>query len=154
MISAVLEKDTCKACKNCCWYTDSDLWDAPGFTKDELGRARKLTANPVFESRGLFFFKMEKHQGRYVCPFLRKTGCLLESEKPFKCAIWPLYAVHIDNHVALAVSDECPSVFQLSNAELLNRLSEVIPRIAVKVRATPELIEPFRKHFRIVTMLD
>ncbi len=154
MIGAVLARETCIACKNCCWYTDADVWDAPGFTKDELERAKRFSAAPIYEDHGLFFFKMEKHQGQYTCPLLCETGCLLGSEKPFKCAIWPLYAVHIDSHVALAVSNECPPVYQLSNEELVDRLREVIAQIAVIVRAKPELIESLKEHFRVVTMLD
>lgn len=154
MIGAVLSKDTCKDCKNCCWYTGVDIWDAPGFTKAELERAKQLVSDPVYENRGLFFFKMEKHQGKYSCPLLSETGCLLGTKKPFKCAIWPLYVVHIDNRLALAVSNECPSVYQMSNEELTSNLKGVIMDIITRVRDTPELIEPYREHFRIVTKLD
>lgn len=150
MIEAVLTKETCGACKNCCWYTDTDIWDAPGFMKSELARARRLVANPVYEKYGLFFFQMDKRGDKYICPLLGKTGCLLEAEKPFKCAIWPLYAVRIHGRTALAVSNECPAVYHLSNQELIDRLGSAITKIEAQVRETPELIEPFREHFRIV----
>lgn len=154
MIGAVLKKETCKSCRNCCWYTDIDVWDAPGFTKGELERARVFAANPVFEDRGLFFFQMEKHEGIYRCPLLCETGCLLGAEKPFKCAIWPFYVVHTEDHMALAISNECPSVYRLSNVELVDRLGAVIAQIGRIVRDEPALIEPFRSHFRIVAVLD
>lgn len=154
MIGAVLERETCKICKNCCWYTDIDVWDAPGFTKNELERARMLVADPVYKDHGLYFFKMNKRQGKYICPLLSETGCLLGSKKPFKCAIWPLYVVRIGDRTALAVSNECPPVYQLSNEELLNRLGGVIAQIATMIKDTPELIEPFREHFRVITGLD
>lgn len=154
MIGAVLERETCKVCRNCCWYTDIDVWDAPGFTKNELERARKLVTNPVYKDHGLFFFKMNKCEEKYICPLLSETGCLLGLKKPFKCAIWPFYVVRIGDHIALAVSNECPSVYQLSNEELLIRLGGVIAQIAIRIKDAPELIEPFRDHFRVVTELD
>ncbi len=154
MIHTVLARETCRTCRNCCWYTDDDVWDAPGFTKSELDQAKRLTDNPVYEDRGLFFFRMEKDQGIYTCPLLRETGCLLDSEKPFKCAIWPFYVVRVNESLALAVSSECPSVYQLSNRELIDRLGEVLEQIADRARSMPELIEPCRAHFRIVAELD
>lgn len=154
MIGAVLKKETCKSCGNCCWYTDIDVWDAPGFTKDELKRARMFTADPVYEDRGLFFFQMEACGGIYRCPLSSETGCLLGAEKPFKCAIWPFYVVHIEHRIALAVSNECPSVYQLPNAELVDRLDKVIAQIQRTIKSEPALIESFRGHFKIVTMLD
>ena len=154
MIGAVLDRETCKVCRNCCWYTDIDVWDAPGFTKDELKLAKKLVADPVYKVHGLFLFKMDKRQGKYICPLLSEVGCLLGLEKPFKCAIWPLYVVRIGDHIALAVSNECSYVYQLSNEELLNRLGGVIAQIAARIKDAPELIEPFREHFRVVAELD
>lgn len=154
MIRAVLSKETCTMCRNCCWYTDIDVWDAPGFTKTELEMARKFSAAPVYENHGLFFFEMKKCLGRYICPFLSETGCLLGAEKPFKCAIWPLYVVHMDDHPALAVSNECPAVYQMTNEELTERLGGAIAQIAARVKDEPELIESFREHFRIVAELN
>jgi len=154
MISAILAKETCKVCRNCCWYTDIDVWDAPGFTKSELEQAKKFVANPIYENHGLFFFKMDKHQGKYICPLLGEAGCLLGAEKPFKCAIWPLYVVHIGNRIVLAVSSECLPVYQISNEAIVNRLGGVIAQIAARIKDAPELIEPFREHFRVVTELN
>lgn len=154
MIGAILKRETCKACKNCCWYTDDDVWDAPGLTKDELLRARNFVDTPVYESRKLFFFHMEKHEGKYICPLLSETGCLLGSEKPFKCAIWPVYVVHNGGRNAIAVSNECPTVYKLSNRELIERLGGVFPKIISRVKENPELIEPFREQFRIVCEID
>lgn len=153
MIRTVLARETCKACRNCCWYTDDDVWDAPGFTKSELERAKRFTDNPVYEDRGLFFFRMEKNRGTYTCPLLGKAGCLLDSEKPFKCAIWPFYVVRINESLVLAISNECPSVYQLSNKELIDRLGGVLEQIADRAKSVPELVEPYRAHFRIVTEL-
>ena len=79
MIGAVLDKETCKVCRDGCWYTDIDVWDAPGFTEDELKLARKLVTDPVYKDHGLFFFKMDKRQGKYSCPLLSEVGCLLGS---------------------------------------------------------------------------
>lgn len=150
MIASILEKETCKACRNCCWYDDNDVWDAPGLTKSELKKATKYISTSFYEKNGLFFFEMIKHNGIYVCPLLDADGCKMKLEKPFKCSIWPLYVVHLDSRVSLAVSNECPTVSQLTNEEMLSRLGEVIIKIKEKITEAPELIEPFRPHYRII----
>lgn len=154
MITSILNRETCKLCQICCRYNDSDVWDAPGFTGKELERALTHVSSPIYEERGLFFFRMKKENDQYTCPLLTKTGCCLGTEKPFKCAIWPLYVVHFHNRLALVVSDECPSIFRFSNEEILDGLGETIERIKTTVSNSPELVEPMREHFRFICFFD
>jgi hypothetical protein len=155
MIGAILSRAICAQCKVCCRYTDDDVWDAPGFTQTELTRVLEFINDAVYNnSRGLFFLHMPKDgNGEYTCPLLRDTGCLLGDNKPFKCAIWPLYVVNYNENLALVVSSECPSVYQLQNQDIINQLGETISHIYKIVLRFPELIEPFRPQFRIICLL-
>ncbi len=154
MIGAILRRDICAQCKVCCKYTDNDVWDAPGFTQAELTRATKFIDNTIYKDHGLFFLKMAKDRnGEYVCPLLSNTGCLLGDNKPFKCAIWPLYVVTYSEKLALVLSNECPTVSQLQNQDIIEQLGETISHIYKVIQAFPELVEPFRPQFRVICFL-
>lgn len=154
MITAILDRETCAQCLICCKYNDDDVWDAPGFTKDELHKALMIQKYPYYMSDKLFYLKMEPDKnGEYTCPLLTDCGCILHSKKPFKCAIWPLYVVNIRDKIALAVSEVCPSVYALTNDEIIRGLGETIYDICAVIRKNPELIEPVRENFRFITYL-
>ena len=89
-----------------------------------------------------------------MCPLLSDKGCKLGLNKPFKCAIWPLYIVKINHKTALAVSDVCPNVYGLSNKEILHGINNILPDIQTMARNYPELIEQYRDNYRFVTYLD
>lgn len=153
MIGAILEKSVCKSCKNCCKYDDDDVWDAPGFTKSEMEQAKTLTNIPVYKKRGLYFFKMQKSENEYACPLLGDSGCKLGASKPFKCAIWPLYVVHMNSHQALVVSDKCSVVYSLPNDEIIAKLGDTVKQITDSIIENPELVEPCKPYFRFITYL-
>lgn len=96
---------------------------------------------------------MEKINDEYVCPLLSDVGCKLHLKKPFKCAIWPLYIVKINNKIALAVSNVCPNVFALSDKNIMQGIKDIMPDIKNMARNHPELIEQYRDNFRILTYL-
>lgn len=155
MITSILNRKTCTECLICCRYTDEDVWDAPGFTKEELNRVLKLGKHPYHISDNLYYLVMDKRQnGEYICPLLTEKGCKLNTDKPFKCAIWPLYVVTFQDRIALAVSDVCPSVFAITNEEILTGLHEVMDTIKSIIYENPQLIEPFKENFRFIVYLD
>ncbi len=85
--------------------TDEDVWDAPGFTKKEFEKNLIDGNYHYYCSNKLFYLEMEKNsKNEYVCPLLSDKGCKLGVNKPFKCAIWPLYIVKINHKIALVVS--------------------------------------------------
>ena len=109
MITTILKRETCAECLICCHYTDEDVWDAPGFTKKEFEKNLIDGNYHYYCSNKLFYLEMEKNsKNEYVCPLLSDKGCKLGVNKPFKCAIWPLYIVKINHKIALVVSDVCP----------------------------------------------
>ena len=155
MITAILKRETCAECLICCHYTDEDVWDAPGFTKKEFEKNLIDGNYHYYCSNKLFYLEMEKNsKNEYVCPLLSDKGCKLGVNKPFKCAIWPLYIVKINHKIALVVSDVCPNVYRLSNKEILHGIKCILPSIQTMARNYPELIEQYRDNYRFVTYLD
>ena len=155
MITSILKRETCAKCLICCRYTDDDIWDAPGFTKEEFENCSIEQKYNYFYSNNLFYIEMKKNKSNeYICPFLSDIGCKLNKEKPFKCAIWPLYMVKINNKIALAVSDVCPHVYRLSNKDIIQSINHILPYINHMARNYPELIEQYRDNFRTITYLE
>lgn len=154
MITNILSRKTCAQCKYCCSYTDEDLWDAPGFTKEEFQELSKIYNFPAISHNNLYYLKMSKNEvGEYTCPLLTFNGCRLDTNKPFKCAIWPLYVVHYKNQIAIAVSDVCPEISKISDNKILNGITDLIPTIEQIIQNHPELIEEYHNNFRIIHYL-
>ena len=71
MITNILSRKTCAQCKYCCSYTDEDLWDAPGFTKEEFQELSKSYNFPNILRNNLYYLKMSKNEtDEYTCPQL------------------------------------------------------------------------------------
>lgn len=154
MITNILSRKTCAQCKYCCSYTDEDLWDAPGFTKEEFQELSKSYNFPNILRNNLYYIKMSKNEtDEYTCPLLTSKGCQLDTNKPFKCAIWPLYVIYYENQVAIAVSDICPEISKISDNIILQGITGLIPTIKQIIQKHPELIEKYRKEFRIICYL-
>lgn len=154
MITNILKRETCANCLICCHYTDDDVWDAPGFTKEELEANSLNQKYDYYHDNDLFYLKMKRINNEYFCPLLSDAGCKLQSKKPFKCAIWPLYIVKVNNKIALAVSNVCPNVYALSDKNIMQGIKHILPDIINMIRNHPELIELYRDNFRILTYLN
>lgn len=154
MITNILKRETCANCLICCHYTNDDIWDAPGFTKEEFERNSLNQKYNYYCYNNLFYLEMNKNNKEYVCPLLSDMGCKLNTEKPFKCAIWPLYMVKINNKIALAVSNVCPNVYGLSDEDIIQGIKHILSNIKNMARNHPELIEQYRDNFRIFAYLE
>ena len=156
MLGRILDGKTCASCRICCVYDDSDVWDAPGFTKEEWEKNRIADRFPYHQGEnGLYYLDMEKdNEGLYTCPCLSDKGCTLGKTKPFRCALWPLYLVPTEEGVGIALSLVCPQVQRLSNAEILEGISEALPLMLERVKADPALLEPFSEEYRMVALPD
>lgn len=154
MITSILKRETCAKCLICCHYTENDKWDAPGFTKEEFEYNSIGEEYNFYCLNNLFYLEMEKINNEYICPFLSASGCKLDTKKPFKCAIWPLYVVKKGDKIALAVSDVCADVYKLSNEDIINGIKYILPDIKKMVQSNPELIEQYRDNFRFLFYLE
>lgn len=154
MLSSILDKKICAKCQLCCEFDDTDVWDAPGATREEMEKIMAFKKVPCRQSGGLWYFEMERNScNDFVCPFLTEKGCGLGSIRPFKCALWPLYVVSLDGGLALAVSDVCTSVWNLSDEEILKGIAPTLPHILETVEKHPHLVEACRENFRVLTCL-
>ena len=123
MLSSILAKSDCAACKFCCSFRRQSLWETPIFDKTTMERLSELFPNAKFRAAGpsgksYTFdisdnYKTQDPEEEALCPFLDPAkGCTLPPDlKPFDCKIWPLRAVRqTDNTIAVALTPTCPAI--------------------------------------------
>lgn len=123
MLSSILAKSDCAACKFCCSFRRTSLWETPIFPAADLPKFQALNPKALFRpagsSRQSYTFDLS---GSYKstdpaeeapCPFLDPScGCTLPPElKPFDCKIWPLRAVRqSDGSIVVALTPTCQAI--------------------------------------------
>lgn len=105
MLSKILKKSDCAACRFCCSFRRQSLWETPVFDAETVEKLRKLYPHAKFRNEGAVSFtfdisdqyKTSLSDEEAPCPFLdAEKGCVLPPElKPFDCTIWPFRAVRL-----------------------------------------------------------
>ena len=116
MLSSILSKSDCAACKFCCSFRRQSLWETPIFYEEDISKIKELYPQGKFrevevvgkldqnnkntKSKVYTFdiydkYKTDNSEEEAPCPFLdTEKGCKLPPElKPFDCKIWPLRVV-------------------------------------------------------------
>lgn len=140
MLSELMSKDTCAACRYCCSFKSTSLWELPTFPEDVI---KKLADDKGFKytlqeshahSFGLFDLKGEYQSANPAeevpCPFLdRSTGCTLnEKDKPFDCKLWPFRVMRKDGLLLLTISIACPSIMSWELEQLRSYAQEKLKK--------------------------
>ena len=138
MLSSILSKADCAACKFCCSFRRTSLWETPVFdevTRDKLqelkpsAKFRKIDNNSSNYSFDLSdCYKTNNSEEEAPSPFLdSESGCTLPPElKPFDCKIWPLRAVEMpgaSKRLAIALTPTCPAINKV-HLEKVRELAE------------------------------
>ena len=123
MLSSILAKSACAACKFCCSFRRTSLWETPVFPAADLAKMKELNPDARFRPSGSsgksYTFDLtgsyhtQDPDEEAPCPFLDPNhGCTLPSDlKPFECKIWPLRAVRQpDASLAVALTPTCPAI--------------------------------------------
>lgn len=161
MLNGLLEKGTCAACKICCGFDNTDLWELPVMNEKTVKKLLSLDPN----------VKFKKQNGGYVteagylnddelfyCPALdRKSGCTLGSDKPFDCLIWPFRIMESpDKHLRMiTVSPVCPEIYNMP----LSRLSEFVNKDFKKTvfdyaEQHPEIIKEYISGYPVLAISE
>ncbi len=153
MISHLLSRADCAKCKICCKYSQGSKWDAPGFTEEELQFSKNIKEVSFTRRNNLFYLDLiNVGKGEYRCQMFRE-GCILADNKPFKCAIWPLYIVKRQERLAIVISSICPELQKRTDEELLTAVAIIEEKIKNTIILHPELVEKDRPHFRFISYL-
>lgn len=123
MLSSILAKSDCAACKFCCSFRRTSLWETPVFEAAALPALKERFPAAKFRPAGTSGssytfdisdqYKTDDPNEEALCPFLDPShGCTLPPElKPFDCKIWPLRAVRTpDQSLEVALTPTCPAI--------------------------------------------
>lgn len=155
MLSGLLERYQCAACRYCCVFDRSDFWETPSLLEPTAKAI--LAANPtvslVGDSRGYSLATENLTDGLYPCPALTPSGCGLPSElKPFECSIWPFRVMWYEGTLVLAVCNDCEGLREVPT-ETVDAFANARVRDLAFTYASkhPNAVKEYHPNYRIVS---
>ena len=158
MLSSILSKTTCAACKFCCSFRRQSLWETPLFPPEVVEKLSKPNEYGVvgeFRDGQIILggYRTDDSEEEVPCTFLDpQKGCILKGEdKPFDCSIWPLRIMDKGGKLVIALTPTCPAIGAVPNQALIdlvkNSLGEQIFEYA---KTHPYIIKEYREGFPVV----
>lgn len=160
MLSRILSRETCAACKFCCSFRRQSLWETPLFPPEVVEKLSKPNEYGVvgeFRDGQIILggYRTADPEEEVPCTFLDPhKGCILKPEdKPFDCSIWPLRIMRKDGELVIALTPTCPGIGATPRPELIelvkNGLGETILEYA---KAHPYIVKEYREGFPIFSL--
>lgn len=148
MLSTLLSKADCAACRLCCKFDSYDLWQTPVIYRSLASRIlQEYSPDMQFVKRDEhFLMKMEKEPGAdvYYCPLLdNETGCTMGNDKPFDCAIWPFMVMELCGRKVLTLSPACPVVNGKKFDDVCIAAQKAAPEVFAFADEHPEVVRPY-----------
>ncbi|WP_290745823.1 hypothetical protein [Fibrobacter sp. UBA4309] len=158
MLSKILSKFSCAACKFCCSFRRQSLWETPLFPPEVVEKLSKPNEYGVVgEFRDgqivLGGYKTDDPEEEVPCTFLDPhKGCILKPEdKPFDCSIWPLRIMNKKGRLVIALTPTCPSIGALPSKALVDLVQDgLAQKIFEYAKLHPEIIKEYREGFPII----
>ena len=158
MLSSILSKTTCAACKFCCSFRRQSLWETPLFppeVAEKLSKPNEYGVVGEFRDGQIILggYRTDDSEEEVPCTFLDpQKGCILKGEdKPFDCSIWPLRIMDKGGKLVIALTPTCPAIGAVPNQALIdlvkNGLGEQIFEYA---KTHPYIIKEYREGFPVV----
>lgn len=110
MLTKILSRSTCAACRLCCQFDASDIWELPVLPPETMAAVQQIQPDTKFISVGIehiFAAPPLKGAELFASPMLTAHGCgLSEQDKPFDCKVWPFRLMRTKNgKVGIAISE-------------------------------------------------
>ena len=158
MLSSILSKTTCAACKFCCSFRRQSLWETPLFppeVAEKLSKPNEYGVVGEFRDGQIILggYRTDDSEEEVPCTFLDpQKGCILKGEdKPFDCSIWPLRIMDKGGKLVIALTPTCPAIGTVPNQALIdlvkNGLGEQIFEYA---KTHPYIVKEYREGFPVV----
>ncbi|MDO4943961.1 MAG: hypothetical protein Q4E74_02030 [Ruminococcus sp.] len=157
MLSKILSKEECAKCRLCCSFDSYDLWETPVITTNMASRILQeyLPQQEFIRRDGHFLLKMEKEpdDDLYYCSLLdRDKGCILGSDKPFDCRIWPFRVMSLGITRVITLSPVCPVVQTKPLKEIQALAKELAPEIFEYADENPDAVKPYIDGYPIMVV--
>ncbi len=149
MLTKLLSRATCAECRLCCIFDRYSIWETPVISPELRRKIETLLPDAEFISKGeesyIFRIRELEENDLFTCPMLDPAkGCLLGTEKPFDCQIYPFQVTEIDNRQAIILSTLCETVAELSVNVLMKFLKEGTAEIIFSyAEQHPDVIRPY-----------
>ena len=158
MLSRVLSKQSCAACKFCCSFRRQSLWETPLFPPEVVEKLSKPNEYGVVgEFRDgqivLGGYRTDDPEEEVPCTFLDPhKGCILKAEdKPFDCSIWPLRVMDKGGELVIALTPTCPTIGATPRPELVELVKNGLgAKIFEYAKTHPYIIKEYREGFPII----
>lgn len=162
MLSSLLTKKQCAACKFCCSFRRQSLWETPLFPPEvveKLSHPNEYGVVGEFRDGQIVLggYCTDDPEEEVPCTFLDPhKGCILKAEdKPFDCSIWPLRVMDKDGELVIALTPTCPTIGATPRTELvelvLNGLGEKIFEYA---KTHLYIIKEYHEGFPIIYQME
>ena len=179
MLSKILSKTSCAACKFCCSFRRQSLWETPLFLpevaeilsrENEYGVVGEFTSvyckirdaceiRDAREAQIAFRLVLENNyrtddpEEEVPCTFLDpQKGCILKGEdKPFDCSIWPLRIMNKDGKLVIALTPTCSAIGGMPSKALVELVQNGLgEKIFEYAQTHPYIVKEYKDGFPII----
>jgi Fe-S-cluster containining protein len=158
MLSRVLSKSSCAACKFCCSFRRQSLWETPLFPPEVVEKLSKPNEYGVvgeFHDGQIVLggYRTDDPEEEVPCTFLDPhKGCILKAEdKPFDCSIWPLRVMDKGGELVIALTPTCPTIGATPRPNLIELVKNGLgAKIFEYAKTHPYIIKEYREGFPII----
>lgn len=155
MLKKILNPDSCKSCRVCCGFDESDKWEIPlifSEFREKVEEEMGLTLSPRGNE---YVFDMEFDGEKVICcPALGENGCTLGELKPFDCFIWPFRVNQLGEFKVITVSPVCHSVSGLPLDTLTKFIQEdgFADTLFSTAEKHPDMVKPYIDGYPILAV--
>ncbi len=155
MLREILSPQTCAACRLCCGFDRTDLWELPVLPPETVAVVQRLNDKTAMTDKNgeAVFAAPDLHDDElFSCPMLCQTGCTMGAEKPFDCQVWPFRLMQDkEDAVRITVADYCPGIKSYSLEQLRDFLRKgLAQKMLDYAQQHPAHVHPMMEGYRIV----
>ena len=170
MLSSILSKTSCAACKFCCSFRRQSLWETPLFppeVAEKLSRENEYGVVGEFAQAGrdgqnvqdacrLVLennYRTDDPEEEVPCTFLDpQKGCILKGEdKPFDCSIWPLRIMNKDGKLVIALTPTCSAIGAVPSQVLVELVQGGLgEKIFEYAKTHPYIVKEYHQGFPVI----
>lgn len=170
MLSSILSKTSCAACKFCCSFRRQSLWETPLFppeVAEKLSRENEYGVVGEFAQAGrdgqnvqdacrLVLennYRTDDPEEEVPCTFLDpQKGCILNGDdKPFDCSIWPLRIMNKDGKLVIALTPTCSAIGAVPSQVLVELVQGGLgEKIFEYAKTHPYIVKEYHQGFSVI----
>jgi hypothetical protein len=155
MIGKLLTREECAKCRLCCCFDSYDLWETPIIENSTRQRILEefKPDQELLDLGDHSLLKLQKEPDRdlYYCSLLdHEKGCIMGTEKPFDCRIWPFRVMDLHGTRVIVLSTVCPVVQTRPLCDIQAVAKELAPQIFAYAERAPFAVKKYISGYPIM----